>query len=176
MFCQLRDLVRLAVPFLLCNQGKQTQRRQTICLRSRSQERPGCNAHSNLSCSVTGTWLLSHTTLSGLGGGRGRGKGVSCGERGPCAASAGLPGRGCGANKAAPPPAASQKDTEPDAGNQVTGREGSLLRTQVQRHPREARTGWAPGGSGDSSHTPACLELWSPKWASKPGSSSWGGG
>lgn len=67
------------------------------------------------------------------------------------------------------------KETEPDAGHQVTGREGSLLCTQVQRHPREARTGWAPGGGGDSGHTPACLELWSPKWGSKPGSSSGGG-
>lgn len=55
-----------------------------------------------------------------------------------------------------------QKDREkPYARHQVTGeRRLSLVCTQVQQHPRDAKIGWAPGG-GDDSGQPgtASLEL-----------------
>lgn len=176
---QLRDLMSLAGAFLLCNQGKQAQKGQVICPRSWSQERPGWNAHSDLSCSVTGIWLHSHMTLTGPGGGRGRGEGVSCGERGPCAAGASLPGRGCGANETAPPPLPHKGAQKPDARRQVTAERAlSSAHRCKSTHERQGRG--VPGGGGGSGHTCVSLGLWSPQWVSKPGSSSggvggWGG-
>lgn len=132
--------------------------------------------HSDLSCSVTGIWLHSPHDSSGPGGRQGPGRRCELwGSEAHVQLGASLPGRGCGANRAAPPPLPHKGAQKPDARRQVFGREGSLLCTQVQKHPREAGRG-VPGGGGGSGHTCVSLGLWSPQWVSKPESSSGGVG
>ena len=80
--------------------------------------------------------------LMGPGGDKGRGEGVSCGERGLCAAGASLPGRGCGANETAPPPLPHKGAQKPDARHQVTAERAlSSAHRCKGTHERQGRGG-----------------------------------